>query len=48
MVIFEQVVNLGDSEVINDFESMDLFFKHDALMTSDFVFIDDVDCTGHC
>ena len=47
MVIFEQFVYLRDGEVIYSFEFMDLFFKEDSLLRAYFIFIDDVDCSGH-
>ena len=48
MIIFEEFVDLGDGEVIDSFEFMDLLLEHGSFMAADFVFVYDVDGTRHC
>ena len=47
MIIFEELVDLRNSKMINHLKFMNLFFKEYPLITSNFVFIDNIDGSGH-
>jgi len=48
MITFEELIDFRDGEMIYHLQFMNLFLKHNSLMTSDLVFVDNVDssCQG--
>ena len=46
MITFEELINFRDGKMIYHLQLMNLFLEHNSLMTSNLVFIDNVD--GSC
>ena len=47
MIILEEFVDLGDCEVVDGLEFVDLLFEEGAFVTAYLVLVDNVDCPGH-
>lgn len=46
VVVLEELVDLGDGEMVDFFEAVDLFLKQCAFVAADLVLVDDVDGAG--